>query len=491
METTVTDIEGKRQFWFNAQPLVAESEQLAIVQQRPARHPGNPILVADKPWEGTVVQLYSPDIHHDPSSGRWQLWYEGHPSEVLLCTAFSTDGIRWTKPDLGLQEWKGSKHNNIILQTGYWDAHAASLVKAPTENDPARRYKLYFWVGPEWFDKNNPIHAACGQKVKDYTKNGHYVAFSPDGVHFTPQTDKPVLAVGDFNTTLFDEQTGRYRSYHKIDRKLPGWDIPRRCMSLAESDDGVNFGPPVHVLAPDAEDDALARAAGFRRVEFYGVHVWPHEGFYLGLLWVFRVSGGNEQLGRGWDDGRIQPQLIYSPDGLQWKRLPVREPFIARGPAGSFESGSIYTSGDHPVVVGDEVRFYYFGVNYTHGDTRAVNSPQIRSGFGLATLPRDRFVAWQGGTLPGTLLTKPLRFAGRQLRLNLDAARGQTRVAILNAQGEELPGFGLNDCKPLAADGLHQVAEWRGGSDLSGLAGKPVRLRFSLRHSALYTWQFR
>ena len=49
METTVTDIEGRRQFWFNAQPLVAEAEQLAVVQQRPARHPANPILVAHKP----------------------------------------------------------------------------------------------------------------------------------------------------------------------------------------------------------------------------------------------------------------------------------------------------------------------------------------------------------------------------------------------------------------------------------------------------------
>jgi len=32
---------------------------------------------------------------------------------------------------------------------------------------------------------------------------------------------------------------------------------------------------------------------------------------------------------------------------------------------------------------------------------------------------------------------------------------------------------------------------WTGGSDLSALSGRGVRLRFSLRHSVLYTWEFK
>jgi hypothetical protein len=59
-----------------------------------------------------VIQLYSTAVDFDPATGRWQMWYEGHPTEVLLCTAFSRDGITWTKPSLGLQEWKGSRDNN-------------------------------------------------------------------------------------------------------------------------------------------------------------------------------------------------------------------------------------------------------------------------------------------------------------------------------------------------------------------------------------------
>lgn len=484
------EIGDRRQFWFNAQDLIAESKLLRIFQQRPVKHPRNPLLVADRPWEGTVVQLYSCDVHHDPLTGRWQMWYEGHPAGVLLCTAFSSDGVAWTKPNLGLEEWQGSRENNIVLQTGYWDAHSASIVKAPTEKDPARRFKLYYWVGPGWFDQRNPVHLAAGNTIKHYTKNGHYVAFSADGIRFVPKTDAPAINAMDFNTTLFDERRGRYRSYHKIDRQLPGWDVPRRCMSMAESEDGVQFGESIPVLAPDELDDQQAKAQGCQRLEFYGMHVWPHEDFYLGMVWVFPVTGGNPQLGRGWDDARIETHLIYSADGIAWKRLPVREPFLACGPAGSFEAGSLYSAGDHPVVVGDEVRFYYFGVSYTHGSTEPVHSADNYSGVGLATLPRDRYVGWLAGTETGRLLTRALRFQGKELHLNLDASRGEVRVALLDPNGDPLPGRGLAECTPITHDSLDHVVRWQGGNDLSTLAGQAIRVQFALRQSVLYTWQF-
>ena len=480
-----------RQFWFNAQELIADSKLVRVFQARPVKHPCNPLLVADRPWEGTVVQLYSCDVHYDPLAGRWQMWYEGHPAGVLLCTAFSTDGIHWSKPDLGIEDWQGSRANNIVLQTGYWDAHCASIVKAPTEKDPARRYKLYYWVGPQWFDKNNPVHLAAGNKITQYTQNGHHVAFSEDGVHFVPKTDAPAINSSDFNTTLFDQRRGKYRSYHKIDRQLPGWDMPRRCMSMSESDDGVHFGESIPVLAPDETDDAQARARGCRRVEFYGMHVWPYEDFYLGIVWYFPVTGMNAQLGRGWDDARIEPHLIYSPDGIAWKRLPVREPFIPCGPAGSFEAGTIYSAGDRPVIVGDEVWFYYFGVSYTHGNAEPVHSLENYSGIGLAKLPRDRYVGWLAGTATGTLLTKPLVFSGKEMHLNLDASRGEVRVALLDAEGKPLPGWGLEDCTPISGDHLDHTAKWNSVSDLSALSGSTVRIQFALRQSVLYTWQFR
>ena len=506
-----TDIGNRRIFWFSGQDLVESSRYLRILQNQPVKHPHNPVVTADQPWEGTCIQLWAA-VDHDSASGQWQIWYEGHPKGVVMCTALSRDGIRWHKPDLNQVEYGGSSHNNIFLDTSYRDAHSPAVVKAPAGGDPAKRYLMYYWVAPEWHwmgeraDQIDP-------RLRPYRVNGHYLAYSADGVRWTPQTEAPVLAgrqgknpawgdrtpaderdlwmtIGDTNAVFYDEQTGKYRSYHKLSKTNPGWDLRRRCVGTSQSKDGVNWSPSIPIVDPTEEDDAWARELGGIRAEFYGMHVWPQGGFYLGMLWMFQVTKtGEPPFGRGWDDGPITPHLIYSLDGVRWQRLPVREPFIPLGPAGSFEAGTVY-SGDRPVIVSDEVYFHYHGVSYTHGATDPIDSPNYLTGIALATLPRDRYVAWQGGTEPGMLRTVPLRFDGRELHLNVDASHGATKVALLGPDGEPLAGHGLDDCDPISGDSLDHVVRWRGSSDLSAMQGQALRVQFWLRHSALYTWQF-
>jgi hypothetical protein len=491
---------SRRWSWFNARPHITRQHLLHILQRQPTKHPANPILVAERPWEGQLLQLFTA-IGRDPSDTRWQMWYEGHPAEVLLCTAFSDDAIRWSRPELGIEPWQGSRANNIVLQTGYWDAHQASVVRAPDGGDPARRYRMYYWVGPEYWSADNPVLAAVGFRVKDYPRNGWYVAYSPDGLTWTPQLDAPVLAgqwqdgverlaIGDFNTVFWDEQRGCYVSYHKLDKHRPGWELSRRCLGLAFSDDGIRFDRSRSVLDPDDADDTWARERGGIRAEFYGMHVWPHDGYYLGLLWMFLVTRtGAPPLGRGWDDGPIAPQLVFSLDGERWERLPVREPFIPLGPAGSFEAGTIY-SGDRPITIGDELLFHYHGCSYTHGFAEPINSPNMLTGIGVARLPRGRYVGWQAGATPGVLEVAPQPWGGTMLRLNLDASRGDARVALLDAAGQPIPGFDLDDCEPIDVDALDISVRWRGGIAPTTLAGSPIGLRFVLRHSTLYTWEY-
>ena len=91
----------------------------------------------------------------------------------------------------------------------------------------------------------------------------------------------------------------------------------------------------------------------------------------------------------------------------------------------------------------------------------------------------------------GTLRTRPLQFSGRRLHLILDAGRGEARVALLDAGGRPLPGFSAEDCRPVSADSFDHVVTWGEAGDLSVLAGEEVRVQFSLRQAALYTWQFK
>ena len=65
----------------------------------------------------------------------------------------------------------------------------------------------------------------------------------------------------------------------------------------------------------------------------------------------------------------------------------------------------------HPIVLDDEIRFYYSG-----------SSNKDRSGFqyyqfaiGLATLRRDGFVSLNGGQKPGNVLTRPVAYKGSKL----------------------------------------------------------------------------
>jgi hypothetical protein len=108
------------------------------------------------------------------------------------------------------------------------------------------------------------------------------------------------------------------------------------------------------------------------------------------------------------------------------------------------------------------------------------------------TLRQDGFVSASAGWNDGRLLTKPLSFEGNRLSLNFStSAAGSIRVEIQDAEGKPIEGFGLDDCDELFGDTLDQSVTWKGSTDVSQLAGEPVRLRFVLRDADLYSMQFR
>jgi len=104
----------------------------------------------------------------------------------------------------------------------------------------------------------------------------------------------------------------------------------------------------------------------------------------------------------------------------------------------------------------------------------------------------DGFASVEAPLSGGEMLTKPLVFSGKELVLNLStSAAGSIRVEIQDAEGKEVPGYALADCHDLFGDDLQRVVEWVGGSDVSALAGKPVRLRVELMDADLYSLRFR
>ncbi len=107
------------------------------------------------------------------------------------------------------------------------------------------------------------------------------------------------------------------------------------------------------------------------------------------------------------------------------------------------------------------------------------------------TLRIDGFVSLHARQTPGELLTPVLEFTGRQLTLNFaTTAAGSLRVELQDAAGKAIPGYALGDCDDLFGDTLNRTVTWQNKSDVSALAGRPVRLRIELREADLYSLKF-
>ncbi|MCA9019460.1 MAG: hypothetical protein KDA74_04920 [Planctomycetaceae bacterium] len=104
----------------------------------------------------------------------------------------------------------------------------------------------------------------------------------------------------------------------------------------------------------------------------------------------------------------------------------------------------------------------------------------------------DGFSSLHASMKGGELLTVPLTFTGKELSLNFStSAAGSLFVEIQTAAGEPVPGFTFKDCDELFGDTVDRTVTWDKKSDVSSLAGKPVRLKFRLKDADLFSYQFR
>ncbi len=156
--------------------LVEQQVGLRRVLHQPEKDPGNPLIVADRPYESPFgPQLYG-TVLRDELTGEFRMWYQAQRGKYVTL-ATSTDGVVWEKPELGLEEFAGSKANNIMLQaSSYPNVHKqinnVSILIDLVECDPARRYKMFY------YDK----YRSDGKRP--YPKGGLFLATSADGVHW-------------------------------------------------------------------------------------------------------------------------------------------------------------------------------------------------------------------------------------------------------------------------------------------------------------------
>lgn len=153
--------------------------------------------------------------------------------------------------------------------------------------------------------------------------------------------------------------------------------------------------------------------------------------------------------------------LTWSRDGQAWTR--DKTPFLDRNPLpGAWDRAMAWVDCQLPVQ--DELYLYYGGYKRGHKIERFTER-QI----GLARTPLDRYIARSAGSLEGSLLTHPIRFAGKRLQINAKV-RGKLHVAVLDASGREIPGYTQADCASITGDSIRHIARWKKPAD--ALEGK-------------------
>ncbi|MFZ4695428.1 MAG: hypothetical protein ACOYMV_09910 [Verrucomicrobiia bacterium] len=447
------------------------------------KSPLNPLFGEDRPWESSCDNLY-PNVVFDPADRFWKLWYTPFLDRAVheaqtLCYAQSEDGLRWTKPNLGLFEFRGSKANNILLPmiTG------AGVALDAQESDPSKRFKLTYLVHPRLAPEWAKELMAQGYPLPG---RGAGVGFSADGVHWKLHPDNPVLPgiAGDtHNHWLWCEESRRYILITRANvpfadgrsRACRSWKDGRstviesgseRVVKRWESDDFLHWGNGQIVFR--AEGDEIGRR------QYYSMPTFRHGDGWLGLLALFNATT---------DDDSVDCELAWSPDSIHWQRLCQGASFIPRGVAGSLDGGCIY-AGWSPAVVGDEQRIYYAGSPGTHSA-----GLQRHTSFLLATLPLDRF-AGLAADGKGEIVTREMVCGGPRLFLNADASRGRVAVEVRYPDGSPVPGFEFTQCRPLRSDSVRGEVTWEGGCSLAVLVGRKVCLGLRLETASLYALEF-
>ena len=418
-------------------------------------------LTFDRPWESPVSSCSTVML----DEGRFRLWYRAGADAVQrVAYAESEDGINWERVATGLVEFDGSRDNNILLDGSFAKQMAVFKDDNPAATDE-QRYKAI-----------SRIRHIDGER--DAIRGYH----SPDGIAWETFEKDPLLVAPDdgtrpifdsHNVAFWDGLTGQYVMYMRS--WIPDPDSFRgggfRSIRRSTSEDFVHWQPPRQIDLGDSWGEHLYTNAC---IQYFRA---PHIYMMFPRRFVPERQFHDEPIPNGASEG----VFMTSRDGIRWDRR-FMEPFLPPGPDPDNWTDRNMTVGVGVVPTGSaEISLYYKDHNLR---------PTAR--FRRGALRTDGFVSAYAPFGGGEVLTKPLTFAGRELVLNYaTSAAGRLRVEVQDIEGRPLEGRSLSDSAEIFGDEIERVVRWSGGSNVSDLSGKPVRLRFAMEEAHVYSLRFR
>ncbi len=436
--------------------VIDDAAGVKLVVGKATKSAANPLFVQDKPWEVRFDNLYA-NVIYDEKEKQYKCWY----SPFVIDSAVETtpreeraDTTYWAVSDQLKKEGRWQREMGICYATSedglHWTKpemeirkwkgkpcnivdigpHGAGIFLDSREKDPARRYKLF---------------------------TGLTYGFSADGIHWTEPAECPeVNAIADTHNNAF--WCPQSQCYVGITRNWSGGGYQgERIVARTESKDFIHWSQAEEILRGTSPTK-----------QTYAMVVFPYADVYLGLVMIFDTQSD-----------RVFCELASSPDAIHWERIDEGVPLIANSETtGDYDWGTVYAAA-YPVFLENEIRLYYGAGNGPHTNWRD-------GSLALATLRPDGFAGMQpeNDDQPSTIVTQPVMCTGKSLGITADAKGGSVRVEVLDADG-----FSLDQCHAIVDDVTREPAAWH-NADLSTFVGKPIRLKFELRKSTLFAFEF-
>jgi hypothetical protein len=443
---------------------------------QPAQH-GEPILSRDKPWEKMGVAGTS--LIYDGK--KFRLWCSSQKSdkENFRCYFESTDGRTWTRPDLNLVDFEGSKQNNLLTLSGtyvFMDPHAP----------PAERYKSLFAARTDpkiiaEYRKTRPI-SVFAEEEDPGRFHSIRAEVSPDGLTWTELVNPISVEVSDTQiVAYYDEFLKRYVMFTRgqyMGPRAPGVPkstermhdfLARRSVGRSESADFHAF-PLSEVILQTGAD------------------MPPTDSYYTNCKTTIPGAPDQHLLFPAiyhQDNDTLSIELFSSNDTKHWTRLPGG-PVLKTDTFGKWDGGCVFAFPSLVELPDGTWALPYTGYRYPHKYPRGAWAYDV----GLATWPKGRLIALEAPGR-GAFTTVAFLPPGKKIRINAVTERsGSILVEACDLNGKPLPGRSFEDATPVIGDQYRTKLTWKGGEDVSAGEGAAIMLRVRMDRAKLFGLDF-
>lgn len=470
------------------------------------------VMEADKEWEYRIVLFVSILPYEDG----YIMYYKVHPGKDIgpsafsgrTCVAFSKDGINWEKPNLHINQIRGSKENNIIHISSDHGCEEHSFFY--DYNDNEYPYKC---VRKEEFP-HNPGLRLYGSKdgLTEWKKFGNVFPFHSDNSecifwdHLKQEYKVYFRAfhIDHMYNNLLENHWGRALGIVQPKNIKELWPV------LSDEYKGYPYGwsddtkSHANVKAPsDNEVIIVLDPFDFSNIynDYYHDNYYTYHDYYSAN--VFRIKNTQSLYGAmiseycygkqdaGQKKEYMKIQFAFSRNGINW-RFPFKgewyiDNYIIKDALGYDKIEQIFPAQGEPIFTDEYNLHYFIGYPEGHYELGLYDGTWFKSKGKVFALQykKDRYASITNEhDADGYIKTNPFKCDGNKIKFNLKVNdNGYIKINILDYDNNTLEEYGIIINNPV--DDIDFIWD----KDFTPLIGKPIRLEVKLINAELFSFQ--